>query len=235
MAPSISSLTRLPQPSTAGSVTMGRRSPASGSRTRSPWQRPSEKGSRSSPMRGLQLMEGVMAAGAILAARWGAGGGVNIAAGASPAHHRIEGFWQGTLDTGAIPLRLVFRIEKKLDGSMTGTLDSIDQGAKGIPLSAVSLKDDTVRVEVKVISGVYQGKLSAEGRQITGEWEQGPAKLPLTLKRVEKVAELRRPQEPKKPYPYIAEEVAYANKEDGNRLAGTLTRPRIGGPFPAAL
>jgi len=44
-----------------------------------------------------------------------------------------------------------------------------------------------------------------------------------------------RPQEPKKPYPYLAEEVAYENKAAGVKFAGTLTLPRSGGPFPAVL
>ena len=47
------------------------------------------------------------------------------------------GFWQGTLDTGAIQLRVVFKIKAKPDGGLTGTLDSLDQGAKDIPLSDV--------------------------------------------------------------------------------------------------
>jgi hypothetical protein len=58
-------------------------------------------------------------------------------------HHSFEGFWQGTLNTGAHPggtrLRLVFKIHKQADGTLTGTLDRIDQGAKDIPLSAVSV------------------------------------------------------------------------------------------------
>jgi uncharacterized protein len=44
-----------------------------------------------------------------------------------------------------------------------------------------------------------------------------------------------RPQEPKAPFPYRQEEVAYESKEPGIKLAGTLTFPASGGPFPAAL
>src|SRR3954464_5091846 len=98
-----------------------------------------------------QLLAGLLIVGAVLAVGWNAARPVSGASGAAP--RGIEGFWQGTLDTGAVPLRLVFRIEKKPDGSMTGTLDSIDQGAKGIPLSEVTLKDGAVRLEVKVVAG----------------------------------------------------------------------------------
>src|SRR5438045_3300999 len=48
-------------------------------------------------------------------------------------------------------------------------------------------------------------------------------------------ADSRRPQDPKRPYPYKDEEVTYDSKQAGIRLAGTLTVPRGDGPFPAAL
>lgn len=44
-----------------------------------------------------------------------------------------------------------------------------------------------------------------------------------------------RPQEPKPPYPYDEQEVAYENKKDGVKLAGTFTLPRSKGPFAAVL
>ena len=44
-----------------------------------------------------------------------------------------------------------------------------------------------------------------------------------------------RPQEPKKPYPYVEEEITYENKKAEAKFAGTLTLPRGEGPFPAAL
>lgn len=60
-------------------------------------------------------------------------------------------------------------------------------------------------------------------------------KLPLTLKRVAKATESRRPQTPQRPYPYDEIEVTYENKADGVTLAGALTLPRSKGPFPVAL
>jgi len=46
----------------------------------------------------------------------------------------------------------------------------------------------------------------------------------------------RRPQEPKPPFPYTAQEVRYANGDSsGVKLAGTLTIPPGPGPFPAVL
>jgi len=45
-----------------------------------------------------------------------------------------------------------------------------------------------------------------------------------------------RPQEPKPPFPYLQEQVQYVNAQaEGVKLAGTLTEPKEGGPFPAVL
>jgi pimeloyl-ACP methyl ester carboxylesterase len=77
--------------------------------------------------------------------------------------------------------------------------------------------------------------MNKDGTAIEGEWKQGPATLPLTLKRVEKAEEVRRPQHPKKPYPYREEEVTFENKKAGVKFAGTLTLPKSKGPFPAVV
>ena len=48
-------------------------------------------------------------------------------------------------------------------------------------------------------------------------------------------AEVRRPQNPVKPYPYRAEDLQYANPGAGIKLAATLTIPPGKGPFPAVV
>lgn len=47
--------------------------------------------------------------------------------------------------------------------------------------------------------------------------------------------DLRRPQHPVPPFPYIEQEVVFDNSEAGISLVGTLTYPRKAGPFPAAV
>jgi len=56
------------------------------------------------------------------------------------------------------------------------------------------------------------------------------------LKRVEKAPELaRRPQTPKRPYPYGEEQVTFENGAAKLHLNGTLTPPRINKPAPAVV
>jgi hypothetical protein len=59
----------------------------------------------------------------------------------------------------------------------------------------------------------------------------------VTFQRLANEAEvtIKRPQEPKQPYPYSEEEVVFQNKTDAVQLAGTLTLPKSGGPFPAVI
>jgi len=102
------------------------------------------------------------------------------------------------------------------DGKLKGLLDSLDQGANDIPMSVVTFQNGALHVEMKSLGATYDGKLSAEGTQITGEFMQGGAKLPLDLRRIEKVSDVsrKRPQTPSQPYPYDEVEVTYQNQQD---------------------
>ena len=51
----------------------------------------------------------------------------------------LEGTWLGTLKVSAIELRIVFHFKAQPDGSLSGTLDSPDQGTAGIPMSRVAV------------------------------------------------------------------------------------------------
>jgi len=144
------------------------------------------------------------------------------------------GTWLGTLSVSGVELRIVFNIVKNADGSLKATLDSPDQGAKDIPTDTVKVEGDKLLIEIKGIRGSYSGVFNSTSKEIEGTWTQNVA-LPLKLKRVDKVPELRRPQTPKPPYPYLEEQVSYENKAAGIKLAGTLTLPRTGGLFPAVL
>ena len=94
----------------------------------------------------------------------------------------ITGDWNGTLNTGMGELRLVLHVTKNPDGTLKSTLDSVDQGANGIPVTSTTLKDATLNLKVEAVNGTYEGKVSADAKEIVGTWTQG-AGLPLTLHR----------------------------------------------------
>jgi pimeloyl-ACP methyl ester carboxylesterase len=147
---------------------------------------------------------------------------------------QIQGAWQGKLVVPGGSLRVVFHITARADGTLTATMDSPDQGATGIPVSAARMNGAKVVLEVAAAQGRYEGTLSPPDK-MAGTWSQRGMTFPLDLERVDKPAEVRRPQEPKPPFPYLAEEVTVPNTKAGITLAGTLTLPKGAGPFPAAL
>ncbi|MBN1362351.1 MAG: alpha/beta fold hydrolase [Sedimentisphaerales bacterium] len=151
------------------------------------------------------------------------------------ALRRLEGTWLGTLKVSVTELRLVFKIEACADGSLEVTMDSPDQGATDLPVSRISLEQDRVTLELDKPRARYEGVLSEDGTTIDGKWMQSGITLPLVMRSVKEVPKPNRPQEPKKPYPYVEEEVTYRNTEDDVTLAATLTLPHTEGSFPAVI
>jgi uncharacterized protein len=147
-----------------------------------------------------------------------------------------EQLWEGKLSVGAgLSLRLVLHVQKAEDGGLLGKLDSPDQGAKGMHVNSVTLDDTKLRFELKALSATYEGKLSADKNEAVGTFTQGGVKLPLSLKKTDKLIALLRPQTPKPPFPYKVEELKYKNEPAGINLAGTLTLPEGRGPYPAVI
>lgn len=152
----------------------------------------------------------------------------------TPAKKGPEGYWLGSMQvTPAVSLRLGVHVTKKPDGVLSATLDSLDQGARGIPLDEIVFQDGKVNFGAKALKASYEGK--HQGDTITGTWTQAGSAFPLTLKWQEKPPPTARPQEPKRPYPYREEEVTIENASAKLKLAGTLTLPKGDGPFAAVV
>src|SRR5215471_20137738 len=94
----------------------------------------------------------------------------------------LEGSWNGALDAGGQTLHLVLTVAKSADGSYSGKLDSVDQGSI-IPIDVITVNGQSVHLEWKSIEAKFEGKLNAAATELTGEFSQGGATLPLTLKR----------------------------------------------------
>jgi len=96
----------------------------------------------------------------------------------------IAGDWSGTLDAGGAQLRLILHITAAKDGALTATLDSIDQGANGIPIQTVTFKDGKLNLNVTAVNGTYEGTVNPDVSEITGTWTQGQP-LALNFKRAQ--------------------------------------------------
>jgi uncharacterized protein len=148
----------------------------------------------------------------------------------------LSGIWTGKLSLpNTIKLTIVFNLQKDSTDNYTATLDSPDQGAKGIPTESVTIKEDSILIKVPVITGSFEGKIFADSLKIDGKWKQSGMNLDLTIYKVDKVEEVKRPQEPKEPFPYKVEDVNFENKIANISLAGTLTMPQEGEKLPAVI
>ena len=157
---------------------------------------------------------------------------------AAPPSAGIQGTWLGTIQApGGIKLRLILHIDRDATGALSVKMDSPDSGANDIPVPKATLTDSTFHFEIPSSGVTYDGRLNAARDEITGTFTQGGISQPLNLKYFGQAPpEPNRPQNPVKPYPYLEENVSYANpKAPQVTLSGTLTLPREKGPFPAAL
>jgi len=145
----------------------------------------------------------------------------------------VTGAWNGSLKVQGMQLRIVFNISKT-DSGYSSTMDSPDQGAKGIPVTTTTFENARLKIEMTNLHIEYSGEL--KDKTITGTFKQNGMAFPMNLTKEAIAKELvKRPQDPVKPYPYYSEEVTFANSHANITLAGTLTLPKKEGTFPAVI
>ena len=124
-----------------------------------------------------------------------------------------KGVWTGKLNVYGTELTLVFHLD-----SLNCTLDSPDQGLKGVP-AKLEHTVTGIKVTVSSINASYEG--INMGESIMGTFKQHGQSFPLTLK--PGTVKRNRPQTPVGPYPYQTQEVSFSNGEAV--LKGTLILP----------
>nr|MDA3862160.1 alpha/beta hydrolase [Melioribacteraceae bacterium] len=146
----------------------------------------------------------------------------------------ITGQWNGVLKVQGTQLRIVFNINE-VENGYSSTMDSPDQGAKGIPVTSTSFENSTLKLAILNAGIEYEGVLGNDNI-VVGNFKQAGQSFSMNLSKemVEK-EKINRPQEPTKPYPYYSEDVTFENKKAGVVLAGTLTLPRKDGIFPVVV
>lgn len=145
----------------------------------------------------------------------------------------ITGQWFGVLTFNEISLRINLHVDKTETGYKS-TMDSPDQGAKGIPVDVTNFEKSKFKIEILKGGIGYVGEYSSENK-IVGIFTQGGQSLPLEFGRGEVELKPIHSQEPVKPYSYYSEEVKFTNKKDKITLSGTLTLPSEKGKFPVVV
>jgi uncharacterized protein (TIGR03435 family) len=113
----------------------------------------------------------------------------------------IADTWQGTLHAGR-DYRDVVKISKADDGGYKAVFYLPDQSGDGYTASKVTLDGPTLKMTLPF--GTYAGKLSPDGKTITGTWTQGSNSLPLIFTRATPETEWTIPPPPPKVPPMDA-------------------------------
>ena len=104
----------------------------------------------------------------------------------------IIGDWNGVLKVQGMQMRLVFHVTKT-DAGYAATMDSPDQGAKGIPMSKTSFENSIFKTEMAAAQIEYTGKMDST-YQIVGTFKQAGMVIPMNMSRkaTEKMVQKRR-------------------------------------------
>lgn len=133
----------------------------------------------------------------------------------------IIGEWNGTLSVQNNSLRIVLHINKT-DTGYEATMDSPDQGAKGLVMSHVSFKDSVLTIELRIAGMSYTGKLGTN--TLTGTFMQAGQSIPLTLTKNLKATEVVSETPAETNAAYVETPLVLTTKT--GRIFGTLTLPK---------
>jgi hypothetical protein len=95
----------------------------------------------------------------------------------------LSGSWQGKLSfpgpQGQLIIPLALRFETNRQAQMVGFMESPSRGVKDVPITEASLVSGKLIVKVGSLNAEYDAALT--GNNLTGQWLQGPGRLPLTM------------------------------------------------------
>jgi uncharacterized protein len=160
----------------------------------------------------------------------------------SPVVAGLDGVWVGVIERNGVKLRQVLNIRTLEQRGTFALYSSPDQMANGLPVTGLAREGQAVSLATVRGAAKFAGTLSDDGTELTGTWtapNQPDVTMTFARATEEQIAARRnpaRPQTPKEPFPYRAEDVAFDNPAFPDvHLAGTLTLPEGEGPFPAAI
>jgi hypothetical protein len=112
--------------------------------------------------------------------------------GVKPIPKTLKGFWLGTLTPPGRELRIAFKFHQdQSSGELSGTMDSIDEKVKDLPLNDLKYNpaDGKISVGILVINASFEGRYKEKAGGFVGIWKQGKFTLPVVLKPIKKIPE----------------------------------------------
>lgn len=100
-----------------------------------------------------------------------------VAAAQAPDAKPYVGAWKGTLSIAGMDLEIGLNFTLDEAKKIQGTFDSIGQGAFGLKLGSIEIKDKTVTfmIDDPNVPGdpAFKGTLDETGKKLSGEFSQG--------------------------------------------------------------
>jgi CubicO group peptidase (beta-lactamase class C family) len=93
---------------------------------------------------------------------------------------KIAGDYSGMLG----PLHVKLHLKTSGGRAAEGSLDSLDQGAMGLPCANIQLAEKALSFDVPSVGGKWHGTVSEDGAKLEGSWSQGQ-EMPLVFRRDE--------------------------------------------------
>jgi hypothetical protein len=142
--------------------------------------------------------------------------------------------WYGELNVSSTTLPITLKIEKQIDTTII-LMGSPAQTKQMFSVTKQRFTEDSILFTIKSLSVVFRGKYNEAKDTIFATFKQGFLLENLTLVKTQELYEIKRPQEPKPPYPYIEEELSFKVEGLNYQFNGTLTLPAKEGKYPCVI
>jgi serine-type D-Ala-D-Ala carboxypeptidase/endopeptidase len=109
---------------------------------------------------------------------------------------RVDGIWLGSVGSGKDKLRVQLQVKSDQAGKQYCSMDSLDQGAMGLPCDNVQFHGDRFSFHVPSVNGSWSGTLAENGNELNGKWSQAGT-VTLRLTRQETALAAKAPEPPK--------------------------------------
>ena len=94
----------------------------------------------------------------------------------------ITGQWNGVLKVQGTQLRVDFNVTETDNGALNSTMDSPDQGAKGIPTTTTTFENSTLKITI-INAGIEYTGILGDDNIIVGTFKQAGQSFPMYLTR----------------------------------------------------
>ena len=95
----------------------------------------------------------------------------------------LEGFWAGTLQIEGKTMRAWIEFTKAADGTLAAVAESPDETNEKFPVTTIRQDGRDVTISIAALNGVWEGKFTESGSELTGNWTQEGVAHPLNFKR----------------------------------------------------